>query len=1117
MTPNRAPIARHTGPYTTTIGIPVILDARDSSDPDGNSIVKAHWVLRRDGVTVADVTTTDLQAAVVWHTAEILAVRLTVTDSRGATSAAVLTTLTVTPPVPTVDRVEIIAPAIVPVLEQVQFTARVVYSDGTVEDVTNTADWAVSDPTLATVDRGLVTGTQAGVGVLSASVPMGMRSVALTVMPPTPIPDPLPIVHLTALPTSVEVGDPVTLTWDCVYATDAVASSSDNSFTGTKALTGVEVVTTSIVGEARYALRATGVGGSTRKIVTVQVTTPGTPAPTVDLTASASSIQVGQSFTASWTSTDATALDASGSWSGSKTVPSGSQVITPPSAGTYTYTLTATGAGGTAQDSVTVTVTGTPAPTLTLVSSAGTVILGGSFTLSWTSANASTMTASGAWSGSKTLNGSEVQTPTAVGSYTYTLTATGPGGQTSQSVTVVVSGSGGGTIATYGLTQGPATFGLVLPQGITPDGVQVGSLTTQTDVKTRWPDGTIRYAVVSAQIPSTGNYALSVGPVSGAAFTPTWPTATVVFVISGVTWTATLGSFTGTDSWLSGSVVREARVTVRPMNGATSHPLLEVVFDVRSYAAGGHRIDFTVQNVRDTVLMDKVACSSVVLTVNGSAVWSHGAVTSYSFTRWRKTYEVNHTPSQITPDLTPTYAAAVLPKILTTVNPATYDLTTPQYDIMGGPASFPSFAFGEMNPDMGAGGGRQEIAALCWWEARYLVHKTQNLRQTVLRNADLTGCWSNHLSKPDGTTIHLGDAGYSAANWWWDWRSTAGNRPLAPLYAPTNFRGAREGLSADSDTGAAGVAAQYNDQHVPAPMFVAYLLTGDRFYLDQAKFWAVSTILHKFPGWADTDPVNFAGWLRGRNGATGNERILDDSGMTREFGWPIRLLGYTAWMVPDSDPDKTYFVDTVQNNLTHAAAYYDYWVAHNYGGAIGMLGGAENPGGWSTIRNGQQTGRITSTWRLAYTGYSVDWCTRQGLWTISASVQAFVDRLALIHIRMNMQNPQFLAGKAGLSYPYYPAINTMAGGVFTKWLDTFAEIKTYNETYLYENDPCVGNCSTWDPNQPQTGYYNVEHHVMLRIGIRRGLPDAQAAYDRLIQVAGHVGDLNNRAGFAITF
>src|ERR687890_2633072 len=55
-------------------------------------------------------------------------------------------------------------------------------------------------------------------------------------------------------------------------------------------------------------------------------------------------------------------------------------------------------------------------------------------------------------------------------------------------------------IARYTATRGWATFGLALPQGQAKTAVQVGTLPTQTDVKVRWPDGSIRFAVVSANV-----------------------------------------------------------------------------------------------------------------------------------------------------------------------------------------------------------------------------------------------------------------------------------------------------------------------------------------------------------------------------------------------------------------------------------------------------------------------------------------------------------------------------------------------------------------------------------------------------------------------------------------
>jgi hypothetical protein len=675
------------------------------------------------------------------------------------------------------------------------------------------------------------------------------------------------------------------------------------------------------------------------------------------------------------------------------------------------------------------------------------------------------------------------------------------------------------TFATYQFGVGATTFGLAIPPGTATTGVQIGSFATQTDVKTRWPDGSIRFAVVSAQITAAGSYTLASATPPSGSFTPAWPAITVEFVISGVTWIASAGAFSTADQWLTGPVVREARVKAIPFSNGTPHPQLEVVFDIRSYNGSGHRIDMTVQNVRDAVTIDKVAATSAALKVNGTAIWTHTAVTTYSMTRWRRVAWIGATEATITPDFEPAYLAGALPRILSTVASPTYNLSGANYDVMGGtpPSGFPAVAYGEMNPDMAAGGGRPEIGAMNWWEASYLVWKTQNQRATVLRNGDLTGAWSNHLTKPDGTIIKLGDPGYSPSGWWWDGRAAVGNRPLAALTPSGNFMGTREGLTCDSDTGCLGVASRYNEEHVPAPMFLAYLLTGDRYYVDQGKFWSSRAILNSSPGWFDTDPVNFPGWKRGRNGATGNERILDFAGMTREFAWPLRLVAMTAWMIPDADADKSYFMATTQFNLNHSGDYLDKWVALGYGGALGAIGGAENASGWSLVRNGQETGRYTSTWRLAYTAYALDWCSRQSLWTISSSVDALVNRIVNIHVLMNIQNTAFLSGKSGLSHPYYPVFNTMSNGRFNKWFDTFAETKTYNETYLYLDDPNVGNPGRWNPNEAETGYYDTEHWVALQIAVRRGLPNASTAATRLWQVAGVAGDINYRAGFAITF
>jgi len=76
-------------------------------------------------------------------------------------------------------------------------------------------------------------------------------------------------------------------------------------------------------------------------------------------------------------------------------------------------------------------------PSLTV--STDTIALGGSTTLTWSTIEASSCTASGGWSGTLPASGTQTVTPTAVGSVTYTLTCTaGTTASTPVSVTVSV-------------------------------------------------------------------------------------------------------------------------------------------------------------------------------------------------------------------------------------------------------------------------------------------------------------------------------------------------------------------------------------------------------------------------------------------------------------------------------------------------------------------------------------------------------------------------------------------------------------------------------------------------------------------------------------------------------
>ena len=158
---------------------------------------------------------------------------------------------------------------------------------------------------------------------------------------------------------------------------------------------------------------------------------------------SSTSILEGESITLNWSSTDANSCSASGDWSGTK-LANGSETLQLASVKTYTFTLTCSGASGTtnAVSSVSVEVNAIPNPTIdSFSSSAQSITVNESITLSWNTSNTTECSADGDWTGSKELNGTETLELTTVKTYSFDLTCTGVKEiAITESVSVVVEG-----------------------------------------------------------------------------------------------------------------------------------------------------------------------------------------------------------------------------------------------------------------------------------------------------------------------------------------------------------------------------------------------------------------------------------------------------------------------------------------------------------------------------------------------------------------------------------------------------------------------------------------------------------------------------------------------------
>ena len=179
-----------------------------------------------------------------------------------------------------------------------------------------------------------------------------------------------------------------------------------------------------------------GSGTTPTQTTTTVVTTQ--PLPIVSISATPSSIDNGATAALTWTSTNASACVASSGWSGNQAL-SGA-FVTPPLTTSTLYTLSCTGVSGTTTQSVNIQVAPPPPPVVSISATPSSIDNGATASLTWTSTNASSCTASSGWSGSQSLSGTFTTPPLSYPTL-YKLTCTGLGGSTTQAVNINVTPS----------------------------------------------------------------------------------------------------------------------------------------------------------------------------------------------------------------------------------------------------------------------------------------------------------------------------------------------------------------------------------------------------------------------------------------------------------------------------------------------------------------------------------------------------------------------------------------------------------------------------------------------------------------------------------------------------
>jgi hypothetical protein len=609
-------------------------------------------------------------------------------------------------------------------------------------------------------------------------------------------------------------------------------------------------------------------------------------------------------------------------------------------------------------------------------------------------------------------------------------------------------------------SSGWATFGLVLPQGAATNGVRVGAFSTQSDVKVRWPDGSIRFAVVTAFVDRAGSYPIVAGPKSGPPMAQrALPRAAVQLTIDGRIYSAGLPAFYQGEVWLAGDLVSEQRVVVAP----GMHPFLRVIFDVRTYHSGEHRVDVTVENTLDVAAADAVRYD-VAVTVDGVAQFQQARVQHNFLARWRKVFaSARLREAEVAPDFTPFVAAHALPAYLPTIASPRPALSAPRYGIL---------EFGDLTRPMNAHGGRPEIAPYPDWTAQYLVHKDPSMRAYVLRHGELAGSWGVHIREADGRSLVSIDA---RPTYWLDVRAV-----------DNEFDGPANRLRGRAEPG--------DVAHQPSLAYVPYLLTGDRFFADEMAFWANFSLIGTFAA------------PHARNGAQGLLTYHE----VRGIGWALRNLGDAAAYLPDTDPRKTKLASKVWNNLV---ALQEYGRTFQSGPVQTLFPGR---------RPEDDSARYApfmwiSLWEQSYLAWALDHVMQHGPVTahinFASAGSSTRDRITRLQLRL-FTDPAWPNDPLRQA-PYVLAAGQWRGSGSNRSVEYFQSLTDVAAATFKPGDP--GRPP--DFVRPLPGYYGPEARLLLMISHRLGETGAAAALASLMKNShdgvSMIDDLNRRSGWAI--
>jgi hypothetical protein len=217
---------------------------------------------------------------------------------------------------------------------------------------------------------------------------------------------------------------------------------------------------------------------------------------------------------------------------------------------------------------------------------------------------------------------------------------------------------------------------------------------------------------------------------------------------------------------------------------------------------------------------------------------------------------------------------------------------------------------GNYSKDLTSGGAADWIGLLNTWDTVYLLTMDPRMQEIALGNAELAGRIPWHFREGDqraGSGQYF-DAPRSGSVETHGRVVSVNARRTASLWDMGSDADCGDAYRADRiEIGATGDHGWPTTRdHMPDTAYLAYLLTGRFYFLEELQYQAAFIVAHKIGCYTTTAEYSYN--RQGHHGYLLDSQIRGDA-------WGFRTLTYAAALSPDATPEKAYFEDKLLNNI----------------------------------------------------------------------------------------------------------------------------------------------------------------------------------------------------------